>query len=104
LILTAILLRVHEWLPSWFPERASYPFWDALTTVTSFVAMWLLARRRVETWLMWIVVDVIGIWLYYVKEVRLVSLLYVGLLGLAINGFWSWHKARQEEPPLAVAA
>lgn len=88
-----LMSRAHILLPSLFPEQASYPFLDALTTVMSFTAMWLLARRRIESWLYWIVVDVIGIWLYYVKEVKFVSLLYVILLGLAINGLIAWRKA-----------
>jgi nicotinamide mononucleotide transporter len=97
LMLTSVLTRVHLWLPSWFPEAASAPFWDALTTIMSFVAMWLMVQRRVESWLLWIVVDVIGIWLYWVKDVRFLSLLYVVLLALAINGFWSWHQSREQK-------
>jgi nicotinamide riboside transporter PnuC len=48
------------------------------------------------------VVDVIGIWLYYVKEVRFISLLYVILLVLATRGLISWVKAEaaeQRRPP-----
>jgi nicotinamide riboside transporter PnuC len=59
-------------------------------------SVWLMARRRIESWLYWIVVDVIGIWLYYVKEVKFVSLLYVILLGLAVSGFISWTKSNDE--------
>jgi nicotinamide mononucleotide transporter len=93
LCLGVLMSRAHVLLPALFPEPASYPLLDALTTVMSFTAMWLLARRRIESWLYWIVVDVIGIWLYYFKEVKFVSLLYVILLGLAINGLISWRKA-----------
>ncbi|HWT02772.1 MAG TPA: nicotinamide riboside transporter PnuC [Pyrinomonadaceae bacterium] len=94
--LGAFMGRAHVLLPTLFPEPASYPFLDALTTVMSFTAMWLLARRRIESWLYWIVVDVIGIWLYYVKGVKFVALLYVLLLGLAVNGLISWTKSRDE--------
>lgn len=52
----------------------------------SLVAMWLIARKRVESWYYWIVVDIIGIALYFVKDVRPISLLYVVLLVLAIKG------------------
>lgn len=95
LCLGFFMSRAHILLPALFPEPASYPFVDALTTVMSFTAMWLLARRRIESWLYWIVVDVIGIWLYYVKEVKFVSLLYVILLGLAINGLVSWKNSHK---------
>lgn len=93
LIIGALMSRVHLFFPKLFPEPASYPFLDALTTIMSFTAMWLLARMRIESWFYWIVVDGIGIWLYYVKGVRLISLLYVILLCLAINGLVSWVKA-----------
>lgn len=88
----ALLTRVHILLPVWFPEKAAYPFWDALTTMMSFTAMWLMARQRIESWIYWIVVDVIGIGLYSAKDVRFLVLLYVALLAMAVNGFLSWHK------------
>jgi nicotinamide mononucleotide transporter len=81
---------VHTIFPKIFPEQASFPYLDALTTIMSFTAMWLMAQKRIESWVYWIIVDVIGIGLYYVKEVKFVSLLYVFLLILATKGFVSW--------------
>jgi nicotinamide mononucleotide transporter len=92
--LGAAMSHVHEWAPGVFPEAASYPYLDALTTVMSLVAMWLMARKHIESWIYWIVVDVIGIWLYFVKDVRFISLLYVVLLVLAIRGLLDWRTAR----------
>ena len=66
--------QVHTLLPALFPEAASFPYVDALTTIMSFTAMWLMAQKRIESWYYWIIVDMIGIWLYYVKEVRFISL------------------------------
>ncbi|WP_052830645.1 nicotinamide riboside transporter PnuC [Gynuella sunshinyii] len=88
---------IHLYLPGWFPEPASFPYLDALTTVMSFVAMWLMARRRVESWIYWIIVDVIGIWLYYTKGIKFVSLQYVLLLAIAITGAVRWFTAYQQE-------
>ncbi len=92
------MARVHLWLPAIFPEAASFPFLDALTTVMSFAAMWLMARRHIESWIYWIIVDVIGIGLYYVKEVKFISLLYVILLDLAVRGFLDWRQAAAHSP------
>jgi len=86
--------RIHILLPAIFPEAASYPFLDALTTIMSCTAMWLMARKRIESWIFWIIVDAIGIRLYYVKDVKFISLLYVILLIMAVNGLRSWHKAK----------
>ncbi|RPI77423.1 MAG: nicotinamide riboside transporter PnuC [Desulfobacteraceae bacterium] len=95
LIAGVCMRRIHLWFPVFFPEPASYPFLDAGTTILSFTAMLLMAYKRTESWIYWIVVDVIGIWLYYVKEVRFVALLYVILLGMAAYGLRSWLNPRR---------
>jgi nicotinamide mononucleotide transporter len=94
--LGAIMSQVHVWAPSIFPAPASFPYLDALTTVMSLVAMWLMARKHTESWIYWIIVDVIGIWLYFVKDVRFIALLYVLLLILAIRGLIEWRNAAAE--------
>lgn len=91
-----LMARIHIFLPSLFPDKASFPFLDALTTVMSFSAMWLMAQKKVESWVYWIVVDAIGIWLYFTKDVKFISLLYVILLIMAVNGLRMWHRAMQD--------
>lgn len=86
------LLNAHTIAPVIFTEPASYPMIDAITTTSSLMAMWLLSRKRAESWIYWIAVDVVAIWLYYIKDVKFLSLLYVVLLGIAINGFRTWQK------------
>jgi nicotinamide mononucleotide transporter len=99
-----VVARFHLWLPVLFPVAASFPFLDALTTVMSFVAMFLMTRRRTESWIYWIVVDVIGIGLYWVKEVRFISIQYVVLLGMAVYGLVHWIRAERQSPPAAAAS
>ncbi|MEH2026356.1 nicotinamide riboside transporter PnuC [Nostoc sp.] len=88
----ALMSKIHLLLPAIFLEKASFPYLDALTTIMSFTAMWLMVQKRIESWYYWIIVDVIGIWLYYVKEVKFIAFLYVILLFIAINGSISWLK------------
>ena len=95
---TLALRRVHLWLPLWFPEPAAYPFLDASTTVMSFVAMILMAWRRVENWYLWILVDVVGIGLYAAKGVYLLSLVYALFLALAVKGAWHWRALAEAAP------
>ncbi|MEA5605887.1 nicotinamide riboside transporter PnuC [Nostoc sp. UHCC 0252] len=89
----ALMSQIHLILPAIFPEQASFPYLDALTTVMSFTAMWLMTHKRIESWYYWIVVDIIGIWLYDIKGVKFIAFLYVILLLMAINGLISWLKA-----------
>lgn len=84
--------HVNEWWPSIFREPASFPYLDAVTTVMSFAAQMLMIFRIVDNWYLWIVVDIIGIWLYAVKEVRFVSMLYVVFLVLATMGLLEWMR------------
>ena len=92
-LLSLIVSRLHLIAPAIFVEPASYPFLDALTTVMSFSAMFLMARKYLESWIYWIIVDVIGIGLYFVKEVKFLSLLYVVLLIMAIRGWIDWRNS-----------
>lgn len=103
IIVTAFVSRLHLIFPVIFPEPAAYPFVDAFTTVMSFVAMFLMAQKRIESWVYWIIVDVIGIGLYAVQGVRFISLLYVILLGMAINGLYTWLKEYRSQPTAVVA-
>ena len=96
--------RVHTIIPTWFPEPASFPYLDALTTIMSFTAMWLMAQKRIESWMYWIIVDVIGIGLYYTKGVKFVALLYVVLLVMASKGLLSWMKVKRASVAAAARA
>ncbi len=96
-ILTFIVTHLDNWLPKYFPTEASFPVIDALTTVMSFVAQWLLIRKRVESWILWIIVDIVGIWLYYVKGVKFISLEYVLFLIIASYGLWGWIKGFKKD-------
>ena len=80
------------WLPRYFQEAASYAYLDAMTTIMSFAATILMIGKKIENWYLWILVDIIGIWLYYAKGVVLISLLYVVFLVLATQGYFYWKK------------
>lgn len=95
-LVAVLMMNIHSILPRIFPVPASFPFLDALTTVMSFVAMFLMARKLVESWVYWIIVDVIGIVLYYVKDVKFLSLLYVILLVIAVRGAIKWFRESRE--------
>ena len=72
---------------------ASYPYWDASVAMLSIAAQILMARRAIDNWHYWIVVNVISIPLYLVKDLRLTAGLYGVFLILAIMGLREWSKA-----------
>lgn len=94
--LSIILSNIHLWLPALFPLPATMVIVDAFTTILSFAATILMIRRKVESWILWIVVDVIAVWLYTVKEVPFIALLYLIFLIIAIRGLVEWRKAHKK--------
>ncbi len=63
---------------------------DTVTTAIFFVGMWLMARRKIENWIFWIVGDIISVPLYFYKGLTFTSLQYLIFTVIAIYGFLAW--------------
>lgn len=71
---------------------AAFPYFDAFTTVTSFLAMYLMARRYVEAWTLWTIVNIVCVALYYHKGVIAMSAEYLVFLANSVYGLYQWNK------------
>jgi nicotinamide mononucleotide transporter len=75
---------------------SNVPWWDSFTTALSIVGMWMLARKWLEQWISWILVDAVSCGLYIYKGVYF----YAGLYGLytiiAIFGYLEWKRKMKE--------
>jgi nicotinamide mononucleotide transporter len=69
----------------------SAPLWDAMTTVLSLVATYMLTLKQVENWYVWITADVIYIWLYASQNLFLISVLYIIFLLMCLQGLKEWR-------------
>lgn len=76
---------------------AALPYPDAFTTAASLVAQWLMARKKLESWYFWIVVDIVATGVYWYKELYLTSGLYAVFLLLATMGFFEWRRALRNQ-------
>ena len=72
---------------------ADLAYWDAFTTSFSLVGQYMLAKKKLENWILWIVVDVVASGIYVYKELYLLALLYFLYLGLAPYGYHRWRKS-----------
>lgn len=68
------------------------PILDSLVSASAVVAMWWMAKRKIENWLGWIVSNIVAIPLNFYKEFYLFTLMYVLFLGMAIWGFTEWKR------------
>tara|TARA_B100000029_G_scaffold493472_1_gene556038 strand:- start:264 stop:818 length:555 start_codon:yes stop_codon:yes gene_type:complete len=71
---------------------ASLPYWDSLTTCMSFAAMWMTARKYIENWAVWLIVDLLSVGIYLIKGIELYAILYGLYLIMAIVGWSRWKK------------
>jgi nicotinamide mononucleotide transporter len=91
-ILTVFLGAVHD----------SAPFLDALTTVMSLVALFLTGRKLLESWWVWIAVNMIYIGLYLYKDLVLTSILYAIFAALSVVGLINWRRLYAQQDKSAV--
>ena len=81
------------------------PLADAFASATAYTGMWLMAKKKVESWLWWIATNIASIPLYYIKGYAFTSIQYVVLLILAVAGLLSWiKKANQHKAEEVVYA
>jgi nicotinamide mononucleotide transporter len=73
------------------------PGWDSLTTSISVVATWMLARKIIEHWILWIIVDIISIGLYIYKGLYPTVVLFTVYSVMAFIGFTEWKRAIRQE-------
>lgn len=71
---------------------------DTFTTALFFVGMWLMAKRKIENWIFWIIGDLISVPLYFYKGLTFTSMQYIGFTVLAVFGYLAWKKTINNAP------
>ncbi|QYK06703.1 nicotinamide riboside transporter PnuC [Shewanella zhangzhouensis] len=100
--LTSIASLAVGHLMATFTE-ASFPYLDAATTCFAVMTTFLVAKKVLENWLYWVVIDVVSIYLYLSKGLMMTSLLFVFYVGLAVAGYFVWRAAAAEQRPPELA-
>lgn len=78
----------------WFQQNtnAKLPWLDAPVTIFSVWATWLVIKRVIENWLLWIVIDSVAVYIYWQRDLNMTAWLYVLYTCLAIIGYFKWKK------------
>ena len=77
--------------------RKATPYLDTFTTAAAFVAMWLMANKKIENWIFWIITNIVSIPLYFVKGYGFTGIQYIIFLGLAFLGYKEWKKSLNKQ-------
>lgn len=80
---------------------SNVPIWDSLTTAIFIVGMWLMAIKKVENWIAWIIGDIISIPLYFYKGLVFTSFQFTVFLIIAVLGYIEWKKQYNETKNIA---
>lgn len=91
LVLVYVLIA---WVLLTFTD-STVPYWDALNTSLSIIGMWMLARKWVEQWLVWMLVDAVSTALYIYKEIPFYAVLYAIYTVIAWFGYQEWRRKMQ---------
>lgn len=95
LILPWVAGTLAIWAVLWFwltKIGSTVPIADSFTTALSFVGIWALARKYLEQWLIWIVVDIVTCVLYFHKDIPFKASLYALYVVIAVMGYIKWKK------------
>ena len=90
-------------VPNYF-EEAEYIYLDNSILVLSLVAMWYTARKYIENWFIWFVVNVGTVTLYALTELWGFMVLYIAYIGMAIWGYAQWNRSQRSQPILSLEA
>ncbi|MDR9892784.1 nicotinamide riboside transporter PnuC [Pseudenterobacter timonensis] len=95
-------LGLNVTMPELQPD--AFPFWDSCMMVLSIVAMILMTRKYVENWLLWVIINVISVVIFALQGVYAMSLEYLLLTFIALNGSRMWMNSARERGSRALSS
>lgn len=83
--------------------RVAFPYLDAGLTTLSLVAQWMMTRKKLENWALWIIADIVYVPMYVLKHLYVTAGLYAVFLGLAVLGLVEWRRSYARDRAMAPA-
>lgn len=98
----AIATLVNGWLLARSTDAVA-PFLDSFITWGSVVTTWMVARRLIENWLYWIVIDSLAAYLYFTQNLLPTALLFALYVGIVVRGYAQWRRQQRVQTAAAIA-
>ena len=86
----ALADNIHTIFPRVFPEPSAFPYLDSFITVMSIITTFLVINKKIESWVFWILIDIIATYMYYAKGIKFVALEFLIFCFIAAFGLWNW--------------
>jgi nicotinamide mononucleotide transporter len=98
-VLGSVASRLHEWFPLVFALPSSYPYADSFIMVMSIVTTFYMIEKKIESWIIWIVVDIVATYLYFLKGIKFYGIEYLIFTGIATFGLLHWYREYKNYKP-----
>lgn len=84
--------NLHEFFPSVFTKPSAAPYLDSFITVMSVITTFYMIQKKVESWVIWLLVDIVATYLYFVRDIKLYGVLYLMFCFIAAFALWNWMR------------
>lgn len=82
--------NLHELFPDVFVKPSAYPYLDSFLTVMSIIATFYMIQKKIECWVIWLLVDLVATPLYFSRDIKLTAVLYLIYCFIAAFALWNW--------------
>lgn len=96
----ALAENIHDIFPQIFSKPSAFPYLDSFVTVMSIITTFLMINKKIESWIIWILVDAIATYMYFVKGIKFVALEYLVFCFIAAFGLWNWMREYRSYSPV----
>jgi len=91
-LIGSLAANLHEWFPFLFNLPSAYPFIDSFILVMSVITTFLMVQKKIECWIIWIIIDIVATYLYFLKEAKFFGVEYLVFTGIATFALWNWRR------------
>ena len=95
--------NLHELFPSVFSIPSAFPYADSFVTVMSIVTTFSMIQKKIDSWIIWIIVDALATYLYFAKGIKFVGIEYLVFCFIAAFGLWNWIREYKFNQPTQSA-
>ncbi len=82
--------NLHDIFPTVFTKPSAAPYLDSFITVMSIITTFYMIQKKIECWVIWLLVDIVATYLYFVRDIKLYGLLYLAFCFIAAFALWNW--------------
>ena len=90
--------NLHTLFPVLFNKPSAFPYLDSFTSVMSVIGTFMMIHKKLECWWVWLLIDLISTYMYFVKGVKLVGIEYAFFCLIAIQGLLHWTREYRAYP------